>query len=560
MGTRPSETTVGTVRSFAVGWAPSARRSARTVSTGQSVQFLNWAICPVQLETGFQSGAGRVDRLTTTAEVELGRRNLTRDQFTLLIGRVYNRRKQAVGGQVPGSVGQNDPPSDRTSTEIATQHGVSEKTVRRAGKFAEEVEADEDMKKAVRSLRRPLRVGRPIGGPEPDEEKGREHQNAGGAAESVGGVHKAPRPEILPHKGAWHSAITAGDEQPRCRGVGDRRRQHAEDEYGPTDVHASNSPASSTSSAARARARVASADSQPGGGVRYEDDSGSRRARRIDASERSSAAAISERVTQRVTSSDASLKVMDTPPLTRREFGYYDVSTHGEKQAGPGNRGKRSSLNRLDLHGPEAALQRCPACGLRASFPGGSMRSNEVPRQDRGNRPETGTVGRQVSPNDSHDPGRIHELNLLERLRALHVVLAAAQDTLESETPGFDELGGFCILMRRPGDPEAVLPAETRALLRTTAVRMAHEVATATGPVFVDIADEVPRHQRLTAALHAAASAYPALVGIMTGQMDDDEDPDLQGLLFRVSQSVRWAYGELLELVASAKGVDDAAA
>lgn len=150
-------------------------------------------------------------------------------------------------------------------------------------------------------------------------------------------------------------------------------------------------------------------------------------------------------------------------------------------------------------------------------------------------------------PEQTKSSGRIHTDHLLERLRALHVILAVAQDTLETETPGFDELGGFCLLMRQPGDREAALPAETRELLRRTAVRIAHEVATAVDAVHrVGVAPE----QRLAAVLYTAANAYPALLGIMTGQMDDDEDPDLQGLLFRVSQAVRWAYGELLELVA----------
>lgn len=68
---------------------------------------------------------------------QLGRRNLTPDQRTLLIGRRYNRAKKKHGGQIPGSLGQNVPSFPRTSKRIADESRVDEKTVRRAGKAAE---------------------------------------------------------------------------------------------------------------------------------------------------------------------------------------------------------------------------------------------------------------------------------------------------------------------------------------------------------------------------------------------------------------------------------------
>lgn len=73
---------------------------------------------------------------------QLGRRNLTPDQFLLLLGRRYNRTKQARGGQLPQAekgIGQNDQPLS-TAEKLAQEHGVSEKTVRRAGQFAAEVD------------------------------------------------------------------------------------------------------------------------------------------------------------------------------------------------------------------------------------------------------------------------------------------------------------------------------------------------------------------------------------------------------------------------------------
>lgn len=66
---------------------------------------------------------------------QLGRRNLTREQFTVLLGRRYKLRKKAVGERGPAKSGQNDPASGHATAEaIAAEHGVSEATVRRAAK------------------------------------------------------------------------------------------------------------------------------------------------------------------------------------------------------------------------------------------------------------------------------------------------------------------------------------------------------------------------------------------------------------------------------------------
>lgn len=70
---------------------------------------------------------------------QLGRRNLTKDQFTLLIGRRYNRTKQRVGGQLPKGVDQIDPPLS-TAEKLATDYGISQATVKRAGQYADAVE------------------------------------------------------------------------------------------------------------------------------------------------------------------------------------------------------------------------------------------------------------------------------------------------------------------------------------------------------------------------------------------------------------------------------------
>lgn len=92
---------------------------------------------------------------------QLGRRNLTADAFTLLLGRRYARAKKAHGGARVSS-GQNDHMPERTAERIATDHGVSEKTVRRAAQFFHEVERTPELKAAVAEGRPVLQVKREL--------------------------------------------------------------------------------------------------------------------------------------------------------------------------------------------------------------------------------------------------------------------------------------------------------------------------------------------------------------------------------------------------------------
>lgn len=83
---------------------------------------------------------------------QLGRRNLTPDAFKFMLGRRYNRTKQtpaeagAKGGSSSGQVVHRLP---KTSETLAAEHGVSERTVRRAGDFASKVEADPDLQESI---------------------------------------------------------------------------------------------------------------------------------------------------------------------------------------------------------------------------------------------------------------------------------------------------------------------------------------------------------------------------------------------------------------------------
>ena len=86
---------------------------------------------------------------------QLGRRNLSPVDFKLALGRRYNRTKKAAHSGVnqytkEGGEDQNDPHLN-TAAKLATQHGVSEATVKRAGKLAEAVEAHPEIKEAIAS-------------------------------------------------------------------------------------------------------------------------------------------------------------------------------------------------------------------------------------------------------------------------------------------------------------------------------------------------------------------------------------------------------------------------
>jgi hypothetical protein len=78
---------------------------------------------------------------------QLGRRNLSPADFRLLVGMLYNSRKkskseaQAASVESRNSKGQNDPcKTDTTAEQVASETGVSPKSVKRAGKLAAKVE------------------------------------------------------------------------------------------------------------------------------------------------------------------------------------------------------------------------------------------------------------------------------------------------------------------------------------------------------------------------------------------------------------------------------------
>ena len=92
---------------------------------------LRYEIDPLEFETRDEA-ADWIDRN------QLGRRNLSKQDYKLLLGRRYNRAKKSVGGdgtnQHTEERGQIDHKA-RTAEKLAKEHGVTEKTVRRAGRF-----------------------------------------------------------------------------------------------------------------------------------------------------------------------------------------------------------------------------------------------------------------------------------------------------------------------------------------------------------------------------------------------------------------------------------------
>jgi len=92
-------------------------------------------------------GWGALERTKVLVWVDrnqLGRRNLTDWQRAVVIGRLYKTIKKAPHRPTKGENGENFTPfrgSHATAKAVAKQVGISEKTVRNAEKFAEAVEA-----------------------------------------------------------------------------------------------------------------------------------------------------------------------------------------------------------------------------------------------------------------------------------------------------------------------------------------------------------------------------------------------------------------------------------
>jgi hypothetical protein len=86
----------------------------------------------------------REEAIQWVLQNQLARRNLTDEQRTLLIGRLYNQMKLAQGRPPEDEKGENFSPfsgNHATSKYVASLHGVSDRTVRNAAEFAKAVDA-----------------------------------------------------------------------------------------------------------------------------------------------------------------------------------------------------------------------------------------------------------------------------------------------------------------------------------------------------------------------------------------------------------------------------------
>jgi ParB-like chromosome segregation protein Spo0J len=85
---------------------------------------------------------------------QLGRRNLSPDQLSLIRGRLYNQRKLNPIDNLKKY--QNEPSGENVSSkglttaqQIARETGVSVNTIKRDGKFAERVDRDDELREKV---------------------------------------------------------------------------------------------------------------------------------------------------------------------------------------------------------------------------------------------------------------------------------------------------------------------------------------------------------------------------------------------------------------------------
>ena len=106
--------------------------------------FIKFEVEEIQL-------ANKYEALAWICKNQLGRRNLSPERKKFLLGKEYESTKLAVGGQ-PGNCnpvkrcGQNDHivSEKRTCQRIASEHGIGEKTVRRAEKYSRGIDAAEE--------------------------------------------------------------------------------------------------------------------------------------------------------------------------------------------------------------------------------------------------------------------------------------------------------------------------------------------------------------------------------------------------------------------------------
>ena len=103
----------------------------------------------MEYELFFVSLADRQSAINWIINNQLGRRNVTPEQASYLRGKRYNMEKKEVGAHNGNQhtkleLGQNDPIPTSTAARLADEFKVSEKTIKRDGKFAAAVDTLSD--------------------------------------------------------------------------------------------------------------------------------------------------------------------------------------------------------------------------------------------------------------------------------------------------------------------------------------------------------------------------------------------------------------------------------
>lgn len=103
----------------------------------------NWELLKDKYRTKQMDFADKWEAAEWMYKKQLGRRNLTEEQKTYTIGKMYEARKKTHGGQIPGSAQKEHSigkPS-KTAEILADEIGVARETVKRSEKFAKGIDA-----------------------------------------------------------------------------------------------------------------------------------------------------------------------------------------------------------------------------------------------------------------------------------------------------------------------------------------------------------------------------------------------------------------------------------
>lgn len=104
----------------------------------------NWDLLKDHYRVKTMTFTDKWDALDWMCKKQLGRRNLTDEQRTVLIGKMYEARRKSVGNSgkrnEDGQWAQSEP-NGRTAEVIAKELGIGKETVKRAEKFAKGIEA-----------------------------------------------------------------------------------------------------------------------------------------------------------------------------------------------------------------------------------------------------------------------------------------------------------------------------------------------------------------------------------------------------------------------------------